>query len=261
MYRYAGGRYRGREGRVYVPAALDGVIDGVFGLDNRPVAKPRFRRKKPLGGVWPHASSTSYSPDQVGRLYNFPVTATGAGKCIAIIELGGGFRRRDLKLYFQQLGIAKPNVICVSVLGAHNRPTGNPNGPDGEVMLDIEVAGAVAPGATIAVYFAPDTDQGFLRAIKRAIHDRTNQPSVISISWGNPEASWTEQSLRAYDDAFKDAALLGISVCAASGDGGSSDGVAGRLAHVDFPASSPNVLGCGGTRLMSSGGVITNDPY
>ena len=112
-------------------------------------------------------------------------------------------------------------------------------------MLDIEVAGAVAPGARIAVYFAPNTDQGFLRAINRAVHDKVNQPSVISISWGGPEASWTDQSLNAFDQAFQAASLLGVTICVASGDGGSTDGVPGRLAHVDFPASSPNVLACG----------------
>jgi len=195
----------------------------------------------------------------VARLYDFPSGVNGTGQCIGIIELGGGSKASDLNVYFEQLGIAKPNVVCVSVNGGRNQPTGNPNGPDGEVMLDIEVAGAVAPGAKIAVYFAPNTNQGFLRAINRAVHDRVNRPSIISISWGGPEASWTQQALQAFDGAFQAASLLGITVCVASGDGGASDGVPGRLAHVDFPASSPHVLACGGTRLIASGNSITDE--
>ncbi len=141
--------------------------------------------------------------------------------------------------------------MSVSVDGADNQPTGDPNSADGEVTLDIEIAGALAPGATLAVYFAPNTDQGFIDAISTAIHDQQNHPAVISISWGGPESSWTQQSLETMDQVFQDAGALGITVCVASGDSGSSDGVDDGQAHVDFPAASPNVLACGGTHLES----------
>jgi kumamolisin len=126
-------------------------------------------------------------------------------------------------------------------------------------MLDIEVVGAVAPQANIAVYFAPNTDAGFLDAVTTAIHDTTNKPSVISISWGGPESSWTQQSLTAFDSAFQAAAAVGITVCVASGDNGSSDGVTDGADHVDFPASSPHALACGGTSLQASGNAITGE--
>ena len=130
-----------------------------------------------------------------------------------------------------------------------NSPTGDAEGPDGEVMLDIEVVGSIAPGARIAVYFGPNTDAGFLDAITTAIHDTTNNPSVISISWGGAESTWTSQAMTAMDEAFQAAATLGITVCVAAGDSGSSDGVSDGADHVDFPASSPHVLACGGTSL------------
>src|SRR5207244_2399579 len=130
---------------------------------------------------------------------------------------------------------------------------------DGEVLLDIEVAGAIAPGARLAVYFAPNTDSGFLDAITKAIHDTHRRPSVISISWGGPESGWTAQSLQAYDQAFQAAAVLGVTVCCASGDNGSGDGVGDGASHVDFPASSPFVLACGGTKLESASGTITSE--
>jgi kumamolisin len=153
------------------------------------------------------------------------------------------------------------NVLttAISVDGALNRPTGDPGSADGEVALDIEVAGAVAPGARLAVYFAPNTDQGFLDAINAAIHDKVRKPSVISISWGSPEAEWTPQALNAFNAAFHDAALLGISVCVAAGDNGSSDGENDGGNHVDFPSSSPWVLACGGTKLAASGGKIQSE--
>jgi kumamolisin len=120
---------------------------------------------------------------QIANLYNFP-TADGSGQCIALIELGGGYKANDLTDYWSQLGLSKiPSVSAVSIGKGSNSPTGDPNGPDGEVMLDIEVAGAVAPGAKIVVYFAENTDAGFLNAITTAVHDSTNNPSIISISW------------------------------------------------------------------------------
>jgi kumamolisin len=126
-------------------------------------------------------------------------------------------------------------------------------------MLDIEVAGAIAPGAKIAVYFAPNTDAGFLDAVTTAIHDTTNKPSVISISWGGPESSWTQQAMNAFDEAFQAAAAMGITVCVASGDNGSSDGVGDGADHVDFPASSPYALACGGTSLRAAGTSIASE--
>ena len=150
-----------------------------------------------------------------------------------------------------------PQVSAVSVDGATNAPTGDPGSADGEVALDIEVAGAVAPGAKIVVYFAPNTDQGFLDALTTAIHDTANKPSVISISWGGPESAWTQQAMTAFDAACQDAATIGVTVCAAAGDDGASDGVNDGQFHVDFPASSPSILACGGTALDTTGGQIT----
>jgi kumamolisin len=143
--------------------------------------------------------------------------------------------------------------------GANNTPSGNPDGPDGEVLLDIEVAAAVAPGAKIVVYFTSNTSKGFLDAITQAVHDTVNKPSVISISWGGPESNWTTQAFEQFDQAFQAAATLGISITLAAGDNGSSDGVDDGQAHVDFPASSPNVLTCGGTRLNATSTEISSE--
>jgi kumamolisin len=248
------GSFRGRTGPVFVPAELRDVVEGVFGLDDRPQLRPQFRVADP------RAVTTSYTPVEVAQAYDFPTDVTGAGQCVAIIELGGGYEQSDLDNYFGDLGVRAPTVTAVSVDGATNSPVGDPGSADAEVLLDIEVAGAIAPGARIAVYFAPNSDQGFVDAVTTAVHDEANAPSVISISWGGPESAWTIQAQNALDQAFADAAALGVTVCAASGDNGSGDGVGDGRAHADFPASSPHVLACGGTRLESGGAeTVWND--
>ena len=250
------GSYRGRTGVIQLPEELHGVIEAVLGLDNRPVARPHFRRSPAVAA---RAVATSFAPAQVAALYGFP-GGTGAGETVGIIELGGGFTPADLDTYFANNGVSPaPSVTAVSVDQAANQPSGGADGPDGEVMLDIEVVGSVAPGARIVVYFAPNTDAGFLDAITTAAHDTVNKPSVISISWGGPESTWTAQSFTSYDSAFQAAAVMGVTVTVASGDSGSSDGVTDGADHVDFPASSPHVLACGGTSLDASGGSISDE--
>ena len=257
-YEHEGQQYRARTGGIKLPPELAKSVEAVLGLDNRPQAKPHFRVREERAARAMAATAVSYTPRQVAQLYQFPLDVDGTGETVAILELGGGYKPADLKNYFSSLGIKEPTVISVSVDKGTNKPT-NPNSADGEVLLDIEVVGAVAPGARIAVYFAPNTSQGFQDALTTAIHDAANKPSVISISWGGPESTWTPQSMAAFDSAAQDAAALGVTICAASGDNGSSDGVNDGANHVDFPASSPHILACGGTNLQSANGAITSE--
>jgi kumamolisin len=251
--------YRGRSGAIHVPENLREIISGVFGLDNRPQARPMFHMLKYEGGlVHPQAASVSYNPDAVAKAYKYPRDVNGAGECIALIELGGGFRIADMKAYFNKLGLPLPSITAISVDGAHNAPS-TPDSADGEVALDIEVAGAVAPGANVVVYFAPNSDKGFLDAISTALHDPVNRPSVISISWGAAESQWTEQAMQNYNETFMSAAALGVTITVAAGDNGSSDRQRDGKAHVDFPASSPYALACGGTRLSAGRETVWND--
>ena len=247
-YRAGDVTYRGREGSVSVPAELQDVVQAVLGLDNRPQAEPHVQPAA--------APAVSYSPPQVASLYDFPTGLDGTGECIAIIELGGGYTQSDLDTYFQGLGLTTPTVNAISVDGGTNAPGQD---ADLEVNLDIDVAGSIAPKATLAVYFAPNTDQGFIDAVTTAVHDTTNKPSIISISWGGPESTWTSQAISGLNDACSTGATLGVTIFVASGDSGSSDGVTDGLPHVDFPASSPYVFGCGGTTLESSQGTITSE--
>jgi kumamolisin len=268
-YEHSSGTYRCRKGMLTIPAELESVVEGVFGLDNRPQAKTHFRIRKKRPGIHAQVEAISYSPVQVAKAYGFPTSATGAGQCIGLIELGGGYKTADLDSFFQSLGITAPKVTAVSVDGGKNSPTGDSNGPDGEVELDLEVAGATAPGAQIAAYFAPNTDQGFIDAVTTAVHDATLKPSIVSISWGGPENSWTAQSRDALNSACEDASTMGVTVLAASGDNGASDesdtpvasgaSAATATPTVDFPAASPYVIGCGGTKLTLAGSAIGSE--
>jgi kumamolisin len=254
-----GSLYRGRTGEICMPSDLCEIVEGVFGLDNRPIAHPMFQIAKKEGKIVPLAQvSQSYTSNEIADIYGFPADATGKNQCIGIIELGGGYRAEDLEKYFQELSIDEPNVKAVSVDDGSNAPT-SVDSPDGEVMLDIEVAGAVAPEADIVVYFTSNTTKGFLDAITKAVHDDQNKPSVISISWGAAEENWTQQALKNFNELFKSASALGVTICTAAGDGGSSDRESDGKVHVDFPSSSPYVLSCGGTTLSSSGGKIESE--
>lgn len=251
---HPGGRspHRARDGALSVPAELDGIVTAVLGLDNRPQAAVRHIVAD-LKSV-----STSYTPLQLATIYGMP-QADGSGQTIALIELGGGFGQSDLDTYFNGLGLSSPKVTAQGVDGAQNVPGKDPQGADGEVLLDIEVAGAIAPKSSVVVYFAPNTDAGFLDAVTTATH-ASPAPVAISISWGQSEDQWTAQAHSSMDDAFADAVALGITVTAAAGDNGSGDNdTSGSAAHVDFPASSPHVLGCGGTTLRASNGVVQSE--
>jgi kumamolisin len=256
-FRSAQGNFRAHLGPIHVPAELADRVVGVFGLDNRPLAKAHFRMR-PATAARAAGGASTYTPIQVASLYDYPAGLTGQGQCIGIIEFGGGYRTNDLNQYFQDLGLPAPNVVSVAVGLGMNRPSG-PNSADGEVMLDIEVAGAIAPDAQIVVYFAANDALGWVRSLSSAIHDSFHSPSVISISWGGPEQTWSRQSLRVINEQFKIAGALGITVCVAAGDNGYTDGVPGTTAYVDFPASSPYVLACGGTSLKSADGSISSE--
>jgi len=201
---------------------------------------------------------SGFSVAKLVQLYNFPTEFKGSGQKIGLIELGGGYRKEDLDSYFKSLSIPTPKVTAIGVDGAKNSPSGDPNGPDGEVELDIEVAGAAAPEAEILVFFAPNTTKGFIDAIQKAVDD-ANRTTVLAITWGGAESSWTPQVIAAMNSAFQVAATRGITVLAASGDAGVTDGVGDSRPHTDFPATSPWVLACGGTQIKVAGNRITSE--
>jgi kumamolisin len=267
FYHHPLGTYRGRRGPINVPQNLQSHITGIFGFDTRP--KHRGPGKGQVVATAGPGGDNGVVPTYFATRYNFPTQYSntnldGTGQTIAIIELGGGFTTSDLQTYFQEINSPMPSVAAVSVDYAGNNPT-TADSDDGEVMLDIEVIGAVVPAAMIVVYFAPNSgDQGLLDALSAAVNDTERKPSIISISWGNPEDFLDPQAQAAYHEIFAKAVTLGITVCAASGDHGVADMASSswdQHIHVDHPASDDLVLGCGGTQIdaASNQETVWND--
>jgi kumamolisin len=280
-YQHGQGGYRGRTGPVHVPSDLRNIVTGVFGLDNRQVGRSRMRQaaipdvaldQAAAGGGLP--PGTFFPPD-LAKLYQFPDGTDATGQCIGILAFNdpqthGGYSLSAIQTYFRQvLQLPVPSIQNVVVHGPGNDPgddsqAGLDRGDSsGEIMLDLQVAGGAAPGAKLVMYFTEFTEQGWLDAIHTAIADAANNPSVLSISYGNPEddvrSAWTRAAITHVNQTFQEAAQRGITVCVASGDDGSRDQAGDSRAHVDFPASSPLVLGCGGTFLQVANGAISSE--
>jgi kumamolisin len=249
-YEHPAGNYRGRVGDIYVPSTLQGIVTGVFGLDDRRAARRGYHfAKRGFARQLSSIPDAWYLPSELGKRYNFPA-GDGSGQTVALLEFGGGYFETDLTAFCKAANVSEPKVVTISVDGT---PTHARDGTEGEVMLDIEVVAGLCPKATIAVYFARFTEKGWIKALDAVIQDKTHNPKVLSISWGFAEQAliWTEQAMTNVNETLKDAALTGVTVCVAAGDDGSSDAVADGHAHVDFPASSPYVLAVGGTTIPS----------
>ncbi|UFS49191.1 S53 family peptidase [Xylella taiwanensis] len=233
-------RYRGRTGEITLPAALKDKVIAVMGLDARPHAGCSHPRRGLHDGprIW-------YTPPQVAQLYGAPASEGHHRQRLGIIALDSGYRRDQVAAYFAEVGVPMPSIVDVEIAGA--QPPAGPKDDGLETELDVQIAGSVAPGATLVVYRAPNSESGMLEAIVSAIHDQKSGCDVLSISWGLTESMWTDQALAAYEQAFQAAALMGITVCVASGDDGARGGAPGF--NVYYPATSPYVLACGGTRL------------
>lgn len=275
------GPYRSHDGPIRVPANLAPLIVGVFGFDTRPLDATPFLQprhvKTPVDFV---------RPASVAAQYRFPIDATGKGQCVGIVELGGGFHRSDLKHFFRRLRLKIPKITVVELDGQKNRPASKAairrawkkshmvrmrKQVQGAVLhdqadsmtnmlwtvestTDVELVGALANAAHIAVYFAPNTAHGKFDAYSTAIFDSKNRPGVISCSWGTLEDSVPPEYIRQVDYLLQCAALRGVTVCHSSGDeGADKDGGHGQ---VHFPASSPHALSVGGTQFAMRGGNL-----
>jgi len=308
----AGQAYQSHRGPVHIPAELEPIVLAVLGLDDAHLGHPML-----AAGAVLHKQRT-YTVPQVAARYRFPSTVNGAGQRIAIVAFGGGYHQEDLEAYFTgHLKLAKsPKVTAVYVPDQHQpSPQNDPlpmrrlglfiddmNDPKlsmaqvtkemdcalclpralatFEVTMDIEVAGAIAPGAHIDVYFANPTVWGWRAAILAAagIRDESDpapvrsdgrlpqRATVLAFSWGSPETQPTGSGKDAVSLALQQAGQRGITACCASGDLGSlcvdPTGNSGfqAAANVSFPASSPFALACGGTTIRGKEEVSWNNP-
>ena len=262
VYEEGEDQFRSYDGAMSVPVSLADKIQSVGGLDARRVPRRRPARQRPgAQAISPRDATSGFLPTELAALYRFPPGANGAGQTIGLIELGGGYVPGDLALAFGAMGLPVPEIVVYGVDGATNNP-GVPGNEiaDLEVSMDIEVAGGMANGAKLVVYFVPDYHQYyFLPALMAAVNDDTNNPAVISISDGWAESQWTSADINTVNSELQKAAAKNITVLAACGDYLAPDAVGDNKVHVSFPASSPWVIGCGGTSISVSGSSITSE--
>jgi kumamolisin len=248
------GEFHARTGPVHVPADLAGAITGVFGFNNHRMLRRKLHNSSKPADLSVSARSW-FVPTELAPIYGFPAN-NAATQCIGLLEFGGGVETADVAAYFKKIDQPAPAVTVVALDGVSTDPTADPDST-GEVMLDIDVAGALGGGARLAVYFSTFDEKGLVDALSAVINDATNDPSVVSISWGWVENQpfngsgilWSPAAIEHCNESFLAAAQLGITVCVSTGDDGSEAQQKDGRAHVNFPATSPYVLAVGGTTL------------
>jgi kumamolisin len=250
------GEFHARTGPVTLPADVADAITGVFGLNNHRVMHRQPRPRQKIGALTSMAATRPwFIPTELAGIYNFPAADAGS-QCIGLLEFGGGVEQSDVAAYFQKIGVPAPDVQIVAVDGVSTDATADPDST-GEVMLDIDIAGALACSAKIAVYFSTFDEKGLVDILSAVINDEANDPGVLSVSWGWDENQpfngsnilWSAAAIDHVNQSLLAAAQLGITVCVSTGDDGSEAQVKDGNAHVNFPATSPYVLAVGGTTL------------
>lgn len=239
-----------------LPPQLAKIVHSVVGLDTRPT----------LGRLRSHARLSAGSglyPSHFARLYGLVSPGRGAGQRIAVIEPAGGYDIADVQAVCRAMNVPVPRISDVNVGAGHNA-LGASAQADKEVALDLQVIAGVAPEAHIIVYFTETNEAGLVLGVVTAVHDDKNRPNVIVITWGEPEKFWLSEAPEArkgLDAALQDAMRLGITVVATAGDDLATERMNDGHAHVNYPGSSPYVLGCGGTLLTLNGPgtTITNE--
>ena len=258
MHSLRDGQYRGRTGTLQIPADLSGIVTGIFGLDQRRMA---HRKLATAGSPQPATTLKPLTPADLEQRYNFP-PGDCAGQTIVIAEFGGGYFTEDVTAFcnkyqrpipsIQAVAIDAPAYTLQQILALPPAQRKEALGESGEVMMDVQIIAALCPKASIFVYFSTFDQRGWVDLLNAVIKAR---PVTLSCSWGlgEDDPSWSSNAVSAIDDRLNAIRLLGITSCISSGDDGSGDQINDGAGHVDFPSSSPNTLGVGGTMLTGSG--------
>lgn len=273
-----GDMFHGSDTPINVPIAWENKVHHVIGFNNIKFRRVRSRQKSELKAMNITSESEAapisnngayYSPLQLASIYNFPtksnsVTLDGSGITIGILEFGGGYNMSDITRYLTQLGItATPKIVNVSVSDGNTVGSNNPSdtADSVDVVLDIEIVCAIVPNANIRVYFAPNTNGGMYYAYYDAVvRDKCD---IVSTSWGAYEYEFASSGLTPLMNSISSILNSNSTVVAASGDEGSTGDLSNISSlpkpipqyNVLFPASSPYVLACGGTKVISSDGI------
>jgi kumamolisin len=237
-----------------MPADLAAAVLSVNGL--QPEFRLRHIRSRQLPPQDLYGGTIYVTPDNVASAYNFPGLATGSGQTIAIVG-EGAIATSDLLQFWTAVGVSQTtaNFTSINVGGG----PGSSGGATDEADLDVQWAGALAPGAAIRLYLATNVFNTF----NQIMNDVPKFPgmTVVSVSYGDTEGDQGVSSLRSFSQEFAQMAAAGLTVLASSGDSGSNptpgSGAGGYSASnplaVNYPASDPSVTGVGGTDVQYAG--------
>lgn len=236
-----------------VPADLAGVVLSVNGL------QPEFRphRVRASARALPADQVGNYvfvTPDNIQAAYAMPAGLTGAGETIAVVSQAPP-ALSDLTLFWNTVGSAQ-TVNNLTVITSTSSPPGTPaSGDSFETAIDLDYAGALAPGAKLRDYVAYDAFSGF----SQVLDDLGADPSItaISSSYGDVESYDAPSEITSVSQNLAALASQGVSVVTASGDNGSNQEETATLSQysassplgVTFPASDPSATGVGGTTV------------
>jgi kumamolisin len=269
------GQIRAREGDLWIPAELDGLITGVFGIDQRRVAHRHPVNRMAAAQATPRVGPLT--PAQLREHYNFP-DSEGAGKTIAIAEFGTplndgsvlppAFIPSDVAAFCQQNGVSLPAIKVVSVgISPISKAQFDAQKAEGgalfealeessiETMMDVQIVAALCPKSNIDVYFAPWGEGGWVDLIDEATSGDA-APVALSISYGLFEEAgdWSHGVADRINHRMQLAAMRGVTVCVSTGDDGTGCQANDRRSHTEFPSCSPFVLAVGGTQLNAGPG-------
>jgi kumamolisin len=280
------GKIRARKGILMIPRELHGVVTGIDGLDQRPMAfrqaAPRTRGATislPATGSGPDGTLT---PADVLELYNFP-RGDGAGQTIVIAEFGApvdngklmppAYIASDVAAFCRRHRLRKPKIrttaIGIRPLNERQYRAVSRRLPKrlrdllyretAETMMDVELVAGLCPKADIHLCFSSWTQKGWIDFLDELTALDTGNPVTVSISYGLAEEArdWSDGALTSVNHRLQIAAMMGINICVSAGDDGVVCGQRRGRVHVEFPASSPFTLSVGGTMLRSGlGGAV-----
>jgi len=236
------------------------------------IFKPYYKIKEQINleltnhnGKLTAASRSWFYGNEITSIYGFPAP-TNNNYVVSVISFGGGLfgnvsgsgilTNGDVQKFWTSIGITNANMpkVVIKTIGGAINDTSDFNSTV-ENTIDVENIGMACPTSklTIVLYIAPNTLNSFVTILNTILNDTQYVANAISISWGAPEIYFGNTLLTQINNILSTVASRNITVTVATGDNGSSDGLSGN--NCDFPSSSPNVLACGGTRLVCPNNV------
>ena len=220
-----------------IPAALTPVAAGIVSLHNFP--RKSFRRDAGIHTVTrdshgtPQFTTSSgcgtnqtqpcyiFGPADFAKVYNIPASLDGTGQQIAIVA-DSNINPNDVIAFRNLFGLMPATGPTVILNGPDPGISGPPLGDEVEADLDVQVAGMVAPKATIDLVVSRDTLTALGIDLSEFYIIDNNIAPVMSVSFGNCEAGLSTAGNQFYNSLWEQAAAQGITVMVASGDPGSA---------------------------------------